>query len=119
MKSVYQFVLEQCKTAYDAIFPEEKELWQDGFITVATKQSFGHYQCNAPFTLAKHLKKNPALLATMVAQSLQDTQGSQDKWLAKVDEKGGIVNIFLDPHWLSVQLQKILADSRLRVHLVK
>ena len=82
-------------------------------ITPSTQPQFGHYQCNNALKLAKELKTNPR----EVAQKIIDAwKGSP--MISKMEIAGpGFINIFLDPAFISTEINKVLHDARLGVPL--
>lgn len=92
-----------------------KEIVGDGApkadITQSTHEQFGHYQCNSAMKVAKELKTNPRKIAEQIVEKWQ-----HDGLIEKLEIAGpGFINITLKKEFLSKDLTKVAADSRLGV----
>ncbi|MFP1725100.1 arginine--tRNA ligase [Lonsdalea quercina] len=77
----------------------------------SAKAQFGDYQANGVMAVAKKLGMPPRQLAEKVVQLLQ-----LEGIAAKTEIAGpGFINIFLDPQWLSAQLERVLTSPKLGV----
>lgn len=77
----------------------------------SAKAQFGDYQANGVMAVAKKLGMPPRQLAEKVVQLLQ-----LEGIAAKTEIAGpGFINIFLDPQWLSVQVERVLTSPKLGV----
>lgn len=76
------------------------EYWEAD-VAPCAQEEFGHYQCNSPLRLSKHLKMNPR----SVAQKLIDHMEGKNSF-AKIEIAGpGFINFSFSPSFLSEQLQ--------------
>ncbi|WP_226052272.1 arginine--tRNA ligase [Dickeya chrysanthemi] len=83
----------------------------EAMVRQSAKAQFGDYQANGIMAVAKKLGMPPRQLAEKVVQTLQ-----LDGIAAKTEIAGpGFINIFLDPQWLSAQLEHALAAPNLGV----
>ncbi|MFP1960687.1 arginine--tRNA ligase [Lonsdalea quercina] len=81
----------------------------------SAKAQFGDYQANGVMAVAKKLGMPPRQLAEKVVQLLQ-----LEGIAAKTEIAGpGFINIFLDPQWLSAQLERVLTSPKLGVSPVE
>lgn len=81
----------------------------------SAKAQFGDYQANGVMAVAKKLGMPPRQLAEKVVQLLQ-----LEGIAAKTEIAGpGFINIFLDPQWLSVQVERVLTSPKLGVSPVE
>jgi arginyl-tRNA synthetase len=99
------------KEAFETVF---KELQGDSFspeLTLATREEFGHYQCNEALKLAKRLGKSPKEIASQVALAL-----SASPLLGQVEVKGpGFINLWISKSHLLAGLQQAYASERLSI----
>ncbi|MFP1738287.1 arginine--tRNA ligase [Lonsdalea quercina] len=81
----------------------------------SAKAQFGDYQANGVMAVAKKLGMPPRQLAEKVVHLLQ-----LEGIAAKTEIAGpGFINIFLDPQWLSAQLERVLTSPKLGVSPVE
>ncbi|WP_038901119.1 arginine--tRNA ligase [Dickeya dadantii] len=87
----------------------------EAMVRQSAKAQFGDYQANGIMAAAKKLGMAPRQLAEKVLQTLQ-----LDGIAAKTEIAGpGFINIFLDPQWLSSQLEHALTAPKLGVSAVE
>lgn len=87
-------------------------------ITPSTQAQFGHYQCNNALKLAKELKVSPREVAQHIITAWKAQ--SRVPMISKMEIAGpGFINIFLDTHFLSDEINQVLQDPRLGVSLPK
>nr|WP_246859057.1 arginine--tRNA ligase [Dickeya oryzae] len=87
----------------------------EAMVRQSAKAQFGDYQANGIMAAAKKLGMPPRQLAEKVVNTLQ-----LDGIAAKTEIAGpGFINIFLDPQWLSAQLEHALTAPKLGVSPVK
>ncbi|ULR33117.1 arginine--tRNA ligase [Dickeya fangzhongdai] len=87
----------------------------EAMVRQSAKAQFGDYQANGIMAAAKKLGMPPRQLAEKVVQTLQ-----LDGIAAKTEIAGpGFINIFLDPQWLSGQLEHALTAPKLGVAAVE
>ncbi|NPE60711.1 arginine--tRNA ligase [Dickeya dadantii] len=87
----------------------------EAMVRQSAKAQFGDYQANGIMAAAKKLGMAPRQLAEKVLQTLQ-----LDGIAAKTEIAGpGFINIFLDPQWLSGQLEHSLTAPKLGVSAVE
>lgn len=87
-------------------------------VTPSTQPQFGHYQCNNALKLAKELKMNPREVAESIVSTWEKLLHSKPLFISKFEIAGpGFVNIFIDSHFLSQELNQVLDDPRLGVPL--
>lgn len=89
-------------------------------ITLSTQAKFGHYQCNNALKLAKELKANPREVSEKIVAAWKALPSDGILMIANMEVAGpGFINLFLDPHFLSDQLNQVLRDPRLGVSVPK
>ncbi len=77
-------------------------------VVVATDDQFGDYQCNAPMTLGKLLRKPPREIAQAFAAG-----ATLSPMVARIDVAGpGFINIRLADSWLTGHLAAMESDPR-------
>ncbi|GAB7216645.1 arginine--tRNA ligase [Dickeya oryzae] len=87
----------------------------EAMVRQSAKAQFGDYQANGIMAAAKKLGMPPRQLAEKVVNTLQ-----LDGIAAKTEIAGpGFINIFLDPQWLSAQLEHALTAPKLGVSPVE
>ncbi|MBP2849723.1 arginine--tRNA ligase [Dickeya oryzae] len=87
----------------------------EAMVRQSAKAQFGDYQANGIMAAAKKLGMPPRQLAEKVVNTLQ-----LDGIAAKTEIAGpGFINIFLDPQWLSAQLELALTAPKLGVSPVE
>ncbi|MBP2859558.1 arginine--tRNA ligase [Dickeya oryzae] len=87
----------------------------EAMVRQSAKAQFGDYQANGIMAAAKKLGVPPRQLAEKVVNTLQ-----LDGIAAKTEIAGpGFINIFLDPQWLSAQLEHALTAPKLGVSPVE
>ncbi|QDX30200.1 arginine--tRNA ligase [Dickeya poaceiphila] len=87
----------------------------EAMVRQSAKAQFGDYQANGIMAVAKKLGVPPRQLAEKVVQTLE-----LNDIAAKTEIAGpGFINIFLDPQWLSSQLEQALAAPKLGVSPVE
>ncbi|WOA51747.1 arginine--tRNA ligase [Dickeya solani] len=87
----------------------------EAMVRQSAKAQFGDYQANGIMAAAKKLGMPPRQLAEKVVQTLQ-----LDGIAVKTEIAGpGFINIFLDPQWLSGQLEHALTAQKLGVSAVE
>ncbi len=85
-------------------------------VTPSTQPQFGHYQCNNALKIGKELKKNPREVAQSMVLAWEDLLKQKPPFIKKLEIAGpGFINIFLDPGYLSHQLNEVFHDHRLGV----
>lgn len=99
MSTLKQKIIDIFQAAFAKAFPEAD-------ITVhlsqATKEAFGHYQCNSAMQLAKPLKMAPRQISEQVVQALNNLGDPQRALIDKVEIAGpGFMNIWLAPKELN------------------
>ncbi|VFP88003.1 arginine--tRNA ligase [Candidatus Erwinia haradaeae] len=86
-------------------------IYYDPQVRRSERTQFGHYQVNGIMALAKNLHVSPRQLANKVLCQL-----NLDHFTNKVEIAGsGFINIFLDPQWLSEQIDNILEEENLGI----
>ena len=85
-------------------------------VTQSTQDQFGHYQCNSAMKLTKLLSLPPRKIAEEINKHLDLTDGS----IKKIEIAGpGFINIFLDPLFLSRNVNRVLLDTHLGIPQLK
>ncbi|MGH8499537.1 MAG: arginine--tRNA ligase, partial [Methylococcales bacterium] len=109
MKNLIDLLQGQAKRALKAVAQNDV----DPEITISTQPQFGHYQCNNALKLAKELKATPRQVAHNIIEAWEQTS-----MIAKMEIAGpGFINIFLDPAFISSEINQVLRDERLGVPL--
>ncbi|WP_213358043.1 arginine--tRNA ligase [Chlamydiifrater phoenicopteri] len=105
-----------CSNAFQKAFPELLNIHPE--ITLATKEAFGHFQCNEAMKLAKPLKRSPVMIANEVLQHIPK------EYFSIVEVAGaGFINFTLSQRFLEENLQTLpslltpgsLIEKRLRI----
>ncbi|VFP78675.1 Arginine--tRNA ligase [Candidatus Erwinia haradaeae] len=100
----------RCKVS-SAMISAGASIHYDPQVRRSARIEFGNYQVNGIMTLAKNLKISPRQLAKKVLDQL-----NLDDLTKKVEIAGpGFINIFLDPKWLSVQIDNVLKQENLGI----
>ncbi|EMF4708099.1 arginine--tRNA ligase [Providencia stuartii] len=87
----------------------------DALVRQSAKAQFGDYQANGVMGAAKKMGINPRQLAEQIVSHL-DLEGIA----SKVEIAGpGFINIFLEPSWLTTQVEQALTCDRLGLSPVK
>ncbi|EDU59242.1 arginine--tRNA ligase [Providencia stuartii] len=87
----------------------------DALVRQSAKAQFGDYQANGVMGAAKKMGINPRQLAEQIVSHL-DLEGIA----SKVEIAGpGFINIFLEPSWLTTQVEQALTCDRLGLSSVK
>ncbi|EOG1931616.1 arginine--tRNA ligase [Providencia stuartii] len=87
----------------------------DALVRQSAKAQFGDYQANGVMGAAKKMGINPRQLAEQIVSHL-DLEGIA----SKVEIAGpGFINIFLEPSWLTTQVEQALTSDRLGLSPVK
>ncbi|AMG66058.1 arginine--tRNA ligase [Providencia stuartii] len=87
----------------------------DALVRQSAKAQFGDYQANGVMGAAKKMGINPRQLAEQIVSHL-DLEGIA----SKVEIAGpGFINIFLEPSWLTTQVEQALTCVRLGLSPVK
>jgi len=79
----------------------------------SSRPQFGDYQVNSIMSMAKEIGQQPLTIAQSVAHQLEASE-NKDKLIDKLDVVApGFINISLNTHWLSSQLENVLHDGSL------
>ena len=115
MQNLFERLKQKFSSAIATAFKERDllgEEWQVAEVSSATNPQFGHYQCNSALKLAKILKENPR----EVAQAILSLVDLSDGMVQKTEIAGpGFINVWLSPHFLSREIEKLLKDERLGI----
>lgn len=109
-----------CKQGFEAAFKTAPPLsFEHLIITEATQSQFGHYQCNSAMKLTKILNEPPVVIAQKLKTQLE--QNDLDLPIPifqQITIAGpGFINFWLNPGYLSTQINAQLHDPRLGVTL--
>ncbi|VFP81975.1 arginine--tRNA ligase [Candidatus Erwinia haradaeae] len=100
----------RCKVS-SAMISAGAPIHYDPQVRRSARIQFGDYQVNGIMTLAKNLKISPRQLAKKVLDQL-----NLDDLTKKIEIAGpGFINIFLNPKWLSVQIDNVLKQENLGI----
>jgi arginyl-tRNA synthetase len=99
------------RSAFLAAFPDQADVFENVEAVATANPEFGDYQCNAPMSLAKQLRKAPREIAAAAVEHAE-------KWDAveRLDIAGpGFINISLSSTWLAERLAGMNADPHLGI----
>jgi len=83
----------------------------DPEIVPSTQEKFGHYQFNSAMKLSKLAKENPRQIAEKIVSHME-----KNPLVEKLEIAGpGFINITLNPHALSQQVDTLLRDPKLGI----
>jgi arginyl-tRNA synthetase len=84
-------------------------------ITESTQAQYGHYQCNSAMKLTKLLNQNPRTIAEKLITQLEALSEQQTPALfSQISIAGpGFINFWLNPEYLSTQINQQLQDPRI------
>lgn len=86
-----------------------------GLVRVSDRPDLCQFQCNGAMAAAKHAKKNPREVATLVVEKLEGIES-----FSKVEIAGpGFINITVTDSFIQDNLGRIIKDSRLGVAQVE
>ncbi len=105
-----------CKKGLGEAFPDSTAISPDLIaITESTQEQYGHYQCNSAMKLTKILNQNPRAIAEKLKTVLEKLSLDQTPALfSQISIAGpGFINFWLNPKYLSIELNKQLHDPRL------
>lgn len=85
-------------------------------ISQSTQPQFGHYQCNNALKLAKALQSSPRDIAQKIIAHFDPKTERGDAMVSKLEIAGpGFINLTLDAHFLSSEIDQMLRDPKLGV----
>ncbi|MFW6296413.1 MAG: arginine--tRNA ligase, partial [Halothece sp.] len=114
MNYTFQRLNERFQTALMAAFGQQ--FGQEELLIVpASNSKFGDYQSNIALSLAKQLKQSPRAIAQQILSHLDVSELCETPTIAGA----GFINFTLKGSYLETQLQRMQADSRLGVEMVK
>lgn len=111
-----------CKKGLEATFNTAPPLtFEHLTITESTQAQYGHYQCNSAMKLTKTLGESPVSIAQKLKKQLeQDALTQPTPIFNQITISGpGFINFWLNPDYLSTQINTQLHDTRLGVVLEK
>ena len=110
METLIETVEQILSQAACAAFPDISEDELHIQVTVATQESFGHYQCNSAMKLAKRAKKGPREIAQAIAEHIPTGI------FESIEIAGpGFINLTLNKEFLSKRVDLIVRDPRLGI----
>lgn len=85
-------------------------------ITQSTHDKFGHYQFNSAMKLTKALRLNPRQIAEKILAHVNPCAPDGKNMIALTEIAGpGFINISIDPHFISHQVDHLLHDHHLGI----
>lgn len=90
----FRIVLKEIETNLEKIFTS-LEYPKIDYVVEPAKPNFGDITCNAPFLLARHLKKSPFDIAKTISEKYKTYLG--DLVLKSESHPSGYLNFFVDP----------------------